>query len=524
MNGSDSGYTSGLQKIYLYISADGQTLVGSTTMPNAGLDASSATVLANKVFVSVLSPDAGVSQANDTYSFELFKQVDGGVGSFTVNDAGFVFHGGNDPYAYFDDTITTDANGEQDVLLTPMVGGVSGSTMNTSSIAGGVGSGNSVGTGEGVRVDYVKGLSGNTAKNVADADYAIAANQDHVFSGHNTVNGGFAVITSTSGSTVLVKAFDDNNGNNVVGDGTPDKITRVQISYNNATALVIVAGVVNVIVGGRTFTVTESGNDVLVSNVQGDSGSNPALFTTIAAFTETGYTSLELSHAGGDTFKLGGFGASTFEPGAAVELEFDLALTDGDGDSVSIPAGIRVQLSPDNHILQTGTDGGETLQVAPGTSGTLVGLAGDDTLIGHVGQDILIGGLGNDTLTGGAGSDTFKWLAGDAGTDTITDFVKGFNTGGDRLDLAQLLEGENGGPGDIGNLLSYIDISTATLGGTAALDTVIKVDASGGGSFGSPDQTVVLQDVNLFVSYSVGSEADVILNMLTDGTLKVDTV
>ncbi|MBS7691538.1 type I secretion C-terminal target domain-containing protein [Pseudomonas lalucatii] len=164
------------------------------------------------------------------------------------------------------------------------------------------------------------------------------------------------------------------------------------------------------------------------------------------------------------------------------------------------------------------------MQVAPGTSGTLVGLAGDDTLIGHVGQDILIGGLGNDTLTGGAGSDTFKWLAGDAGTDTITDFVKGFNTGGDRLDLAQLLEGENGGPGDIGNLLSYIDISTATLGGTAALDTVIKVDASGGGSFGSPDQTVVLQDVNLFVSYSVGSEADVILNMLTDGTLKVDTV
>ncbi|WPC06717.1 retention module-containing protein [Pseudomonas benzenivorans] len=524
INGSDSGYTTNMLKIYLYVSADGQTLVGSTTMPGAGLDASSASVLANKAFTSVLSPDSGVLQSNDTYSFTLFKQIDGGVGTFTVKDVGFVFRGGNDPYAYFDDTITNDANGDQDVLLTPMVGGVSAGTMNTSSIAGGVGSGNSVGGGEGVRVDYVKGLSGNTVKNVSDANYAIAANQDHIFSGHNTVNGGFAVVTSTSGSTIRVKAFDDSDGNNIVGDGTPDKITRVQIAYNNAMAMVMVAGVTTVMVGGRSFTVTESGNDVLVSNVQGDSGNNPAKFTVISAFTDTGYTTLEFSHSGGDTFKLGGFGASTFDPGAAVELNFDLLLTDGDGDSVAIPDGIRVQLSPDNHILQTGTDNADVLQVSPGTSGTLVGLAGDDTLIGHVGNDILYGGLGNDTMTGGGGSDTFKWLLGENGTDTVTDFAKGFNSGGDRLDLSQLLVGENGAPGDIGNLLSYIEVSTDSLVGTAALDTVIKVDASGGGNFATPDQTIVLQDVNLFASYSVGSEADVILNMLADGTLKVDTV
>ncbi|WP_369959560.1 retention module-containing protein [Pseudomonas benzenivorans] len=253
INGSDSGYTTNMLKIYLYVSADGQTLVGSTTMPGAGLDASSASVLANKAFTSVLSPDSGVLQSNDTYSFTLFKQIDGGVGTFTVKDVGFVFRGGNDPYAYFDDTITNDANGDQDVLLTPMVGGVSAGTMNTSSIAGGVGSGNSVGGGEGVRVDYVKGLSGNTVKNVSDANYAIAANQDHIFSGHNTVNGGFAVVTSTSGSTIRVKAFDDSDGNNIVGDGTPDKITRVQIAYNNAMAMVMVAGVTTVMVGGEAL-------------------------------------------------------------------------------------------------------------------------------------------------------------------------------------------------------------------------------------------------------------------------------
>ena len=509
VNGADSGYTSGLQKIYLYVSADGQTLVGSTMTPSEGLDASGATVLANKVFVSVLSLDADISQSNDTYSFELFKQIDGGVGSFTVNDAGFVFHGGNHPYAYFDDANTMDANGEQDVLLTPMVGGVSDGTMNTSDIAGGVGDGNSVGPGEGVRVDFVNGLTGNTAKQPGSGDYGDPVNQDHVFNGHNTVNGGFAVVTSTSGSTVRVKAFDDNDGNNVVGDGTPDKITRVQITYNNATALVAVSGIVNIIVGGRTFTVTEDGNNVLVSNVQGDSGNGPAFSTTIAAFTETGYTTLEFSHADGNTFKLGGFGASTFEPGAAVDLSFDLVLRDGDGDSVAVPAGIRVQLSPDDHILQTGTDGGDILQVAVGTSGTLVGLAGNDTLLGGDGDDILIGGVGDDILTGGGGADVFRWLVNDTGHDVVTDFSI---AEGDVLDLSDLLVAEENG-----SLDQYLSFSFA--GG----NTLIQASAVSGGPV---VQEIELQGVDLSSAEYYGSTdaGTIITGLLGDNALKVDTV
>ena len=96
------------------------------------------------------------------------------------------------------------------------------------------------------------------------------------------------------------------------------------------------------------------------------------------------------------------------------------------------------------------------------------------------------------------------------------------NAQGDRLDLSQLLTGEHGQAGDIGNLLSFIDISTANLGGGVALDTVIKVsDTAAGDPATSTEQTIVLQDVNLVALYG-GTESGTILGMLGDGTLKVD--
>jgi T1SS-143 domain-containing protein len=235
-----------------------------------------------------------------------------------------------------------------------------------------------------------------------------------------------------------------------------------------------------------------------------------------AAIEASGFNELQLGTQSGDYRLLSITVTEEIFPDD-INLSFNLDATDGDGDPIAAtPFHITIEGtgSPGAGFNLLGTDADEVL----------LGGVGNDTLIGGEGDDVLIGGLGNDTLTGGGGADTFKWLLGETGTDTVTDFAKGFNSGGDRLDLSQLLVGENGSAGDLGNLLSYIDISTDSLVGTAALDTVIKVDASGGGNFTTPDQTIVLQDVNLFASYSVGSEADVILNMLADGTLKVDTV
>ncbi|SDH19929.1 type I secretion C-terminal target domain (VC_A0849 subclass), partial [Pseudomonas benzenivorans] len=207
-----------------------------------------------------------------------------------------------------------------------------------------------------------------------------------------------------------------------------------------------------------------------------------------------------------------------------LSLNFELSVTDGDGDTSVLNDTLTISMLDPAEDVVAGVGGTDGV--------VLVGNGEMDRLIGGAGDDILIGELDSDIMTGGAGADTFKWLLGDdavAGTtDTITsaDFVKGFNTGGDRLDLSELLVDEHGAPGNIGNLLSYIDIAL-TSG-----DTVIKVSTSGdfnpadatgvAPDAGLVDQTIVLQDADLFTGYAGATESSVILGMLGDGTLKVD--
>ena len=229
---------------------------------------------------------------------------------------------------------------------------------------------------------------------------------------------------------------------------------------------------------------------------------------------------MEYHWAAGDTFKVGGFGASTFNPGSAVELKFDLNLTDGDGDTVLIPDGMRIHLSPDDHIVQMGTDGVNSLTVAPTTSGTLVGLGGNDTLTGDAGQDILIGGKGNDALNGAAGTDTLKWLLNDQGTTgtPAVDTVAGFGTaaGTDILHLSDLLLGEHNGTGiDPSNLVNYLSFNTS-LAGT----TTVSVSTTGTVAL-NHDQEIVLTGVNLNASNTL-SDSVVIANLLAAGKLVTD--
>ncbi|WP_236712325.1 Ig-like domain-containing protein, partial [Pseudomonas sp. Root401] len=156
-------------------------------------------------------------------------------------------------------------------------------------------------------------------------------------------------------------------------------------------------------------------------------------------------------------------------------------------------------------------------------SNRINGGLGHDVLNGGGGDDLLIGGLGNNTLTGGSGADTFQWQAGNSGHDVITDFAPGI----DKLDLSQLLQGENG---STASLDDYLHFSVSGSGGSVV--TSIDVSAIAGAT---PNQTIDLAGVNLASHYGVtpgvdgmiagGADTATIINgMLNDHSLKVDTV
>jgi len=175
----------------------------------------------------------------------------------------------------------------------------------------------------------------------------------------------------------------------------------------------------------------------------------------------------------------------------------------------------------------TGDDilmGGAGSDILHGDQGKdhLDGGAGNDTLYGDQGKDALKGGLGDDLLYGGEGKDIFAWSPTDIGTpgnpavDTIADFNN------DRIDLSNLLDGGVGDKNDVGNLLSYINVSKE------GSDTVLRISSQGGFDNGEylptrEDQRIVIENVDLTVQ--AGSDVDqarTLLNMLKNDNLNVN--
>jgi Ca2+-binding RTX toxin-like protein len=99
---------------------------------------------------------------------------------------------------------------------------------------------------------------------------------------------------------------------------------------------------------------------------------------------------------------------------------------------------------------------------------TGTGNALDNIITGGAGIDTLIGGGGNDTMTGGAGNDFFKYLAGNFGADTITDFDSNPVGGQDLIDLT--------GRGiTAATFAASVKISAS---GVAGVNTLITIGAS----------------------------------------------
>ncbi|XKF15899.1 retention module-containing protein [Halomonas sp. BLK-85] len=560
-NGTESTLTSNGAIIYLYVSEDDQTLIGSTFGDEESADSS---VQAEAVFTVNLSVN---SDGEDTYDLTLHQQIDGGAGSFTTTEGDYDFSGGNKKWVSFD----SEDGPNQDILITP----INGSTINTTDSEGGTAgvANTSVGSSkdgdQAVRVDYVTNLGGTES---SGGSYDVNS-PSHTFDGHYTVNGATAILVDADDTTINIKAFDypDNYNGDLVGGNVTghkeDVVTRVVINYQgiegsldlsdwNAGESDEIALVddEDEVVGTYNVTLRASGVDIsgLDAGVQ------------VGVSTQDGFNSIEYHYVSGGDFQVGGFGGVSFTPGDAVDLGIDLDIIDGDGDNLTIMDAIKLQLAPDTHIVGEGGDGEDTLMVDDGTEGMLLGGsgndtmtgnsgndiisggegndtiqgvggdnflyggAGDDTIEGDTGNDIIIGGPGDDILIGGAGADTFVWNLGDESNDTnnpaddvVQDFQEGLfgtDVDADRLDLADLLQGEDEN-----------DIGTYIFAEQDGSDLVLHISSTGAlnGSDGAgADQKITLEgksfnEIDTSFDSNTSSE-DLITKLIDKGQLDID--
>lgn len=240
--------------------------------------------------------------------------------------------------------------------------------------------------------------------------------------------------------------------------------------------------------------------------------------TSTTVNLKAGYTTIDVTTTEDGSFT--GTGASEFIQGGA-------------GNNV-------IHGGNGNNILHGGA-GNDTLTTGSG-SDIIYGGSGDDIINSGSGNDRIYGGAGNDTMRGGdAGEnfvDVFVWELGDQGAagapavDTIQFFstaAAGNNgSGGDVLDLRDLLQGESVGPNNsAGNLADYLHFEIS--GG----NTIIHISHTGGFSADSHSvgagftsaaetQKIVLEGVNLQSVYGGTTDQHIITQLLNNQKLITD--
>ncbi|MFJ2714845.1 retention module-containing protein [Pseudomonas sp. NPDC087346] len=353
---------------------------------------------------------------------------------------------------------------------------------------------------------FVPIADGGTITASADGTYQIHVTNITNTSGSNTTAAENYQLTLTVNYAGAHDLTPDYHGTYTANDNHGGSDTaNVSITYQDGHTLtgtagddILVAGTGNNILNGG------DGNDVLTAG----SGNNEM----------HGGAGNDLLYAGpGNDILDGGTGIDTVSYAhATAGVTVNLSLL---GAQNTIGAGTDTISNVEN---LTGSNFNDTL-TGDNNNNVINGGLGNDTLNGGGGDDLLIGGMGNNTLTGGPGADTFQWLKGNSGHDVVTDFTPGT----DKLDLSQLLQGENGTTASLDDYLHF----TVTGSGASVL-TSIDVSAIAGAT---PNQTIDLAGVNLASHYGVTpgaggviasghDTATIISGMLNDHSLKVDTV
>ncbi|MFJ2319919.1 retention module-containing protein [Pseudomonas sp. NPDC087817] len=353
---------------------------------------------------------------------------------------------------------------------------------------------------------FVGIADGGTITASADGTYQIHVTNITNTSGSNTNAAENYQLTMTVNYAGAHDITPDFNGTYTANDNHGGSDTAaVTITYQDGHTLTGTAGD-DILVAGTGDNILNGGdgNDVLTAG----SGNNEM----------HGGAGNDLLYSGpGNDLLDGGMGIDTASYAhATAGVTVNLGLL---GAQNTVGAGTDTLTAIENLV---GSNFNDTL-TGDNNNNVINGGLGNDILNGGGGDDLLIGGMGNNTMTGGAGADTFQWLKGNSGHDLITDFTPGT----DKLDLSQLLQGENGTTASLDDYLHF----TVTGSGASVL-TSIDVSAMAGAT---PNQTIDLAGVNLASHYGVTpgaggvvagghDTATIISGMLNDHSLKVDTV
>ncbi|MBD2836821.1 type I secretion C-terminal target domain-containing protein, partial [Pseudomonas sp. JM0905a] len=350
-----------------------------------------------------------------------------------------------------------------------------------------------------------------TTNSVALAAYGITLDQNDgaIVIESNDFNGageswqiyGAQILTSVEGITTTTAI----NFNSVIGNGGATNVNDVSDFGSSATDNdVLKVSDVGFITSEKDTLDTDLDFQVGVKDADGDTTATQNLHVTMEASTTfVGTATADVIHGttgndnlsgmGGDDVLVGGLGNDVLNGGAGIDTaSYDNATS-----------GVAVNLA----LVGQQTTGGGGLDTLIDME-NLLGSHFNDELTGNSGNNVLAGNGGSDQLTGGGGTDTFKWLAGETGTTTITDFTPGQ----DKLDLSQLLTGEHS---NVGSLDDFLTMAFGT-------STTITVDTNTAANPGGTGQTIVLEGVNLQAAYGAADTASVITHMLDDGSLKAD--
>ncbi|MBU1212897.1 MAG: VWA domain-containing protein, partial [Alphaproteobacteria bacterium] len=324
--------TFGGDAIILFLSNNDMTLEGWVGDPMMG---------GTKIFTVELLTDGNIALANDEYKVTIHQPIDNG-GGITFNNLTGTGPAGSEIFKI------VDSGQGLEVLLTP------GDITSDTDLTGGTI--NSDNDDIGISDQFIDVVPTPDTLRIDFGQFSITMADQFDIDSHEGVNGvGFQIFQTGANDTnqvdVLLTVYDA-DGDNVLNDdsGLRDTITKIEIYAADGTTLIDEAtGDGAGSNGANAITFDFDGvNGVTVNNlVQGQ---------FVRVFTGDDFNRLEITNvtdemAQNDQFSIGGLSVQSTTVGDPIELDYDLALMDADGDTVTIVGAIDITLNPEQPIV-----------------------------------------------------------------------------------------------------------------------------------------------------------------------------